>query len=81
MTAQVAAATPPEYVIPMSTILEAYSQLLTSDVTGQTVEASGKELFYQKQPDYPNRAAEWLMVDGPLMWQEALANGISAKVE
>jgi 15-hydroxyprostaglandin dehydrogenase (NAD) len=41
--------TPDKYETPLSTIMKAFEELLASDKTGQIVEVSGKNLYYQPQ--------------------------------
>ncbi|KAE8448343.1 hypothetical protein EG329_009587 [Mollisiaceae sp. DMI_Dod_QoI] len=64
--------TPDEYETPMSVIMQAYDALMEGKMSGQTIEASGKNLYYQKQQAYPDEVARWLMEDGPAFWADAL---------
>ncbi|MCJ1396187.1 hypothetical protein MMC18_009076 [Xylographa bjoerkii] len=63
--------TPVEYMTPLTTIVNAVTELMEGEQTGQTLECSGTELFYQKQQAYPNEIARWVWEDAPKMWQEA----------
>lgn len=62
---------PPEYITPMSTILEAYDDLMKEETvdgrverkTGQCVEASQDKLFYRKPVEYPTFGMRWLVDD------------------
>lgn len=63
--------TPAEYFTPLTTIVRAVTELMEGEQTGQTVECSGPEFFYQKQQAYPNEVARWVWEDAPKMWQEA----------
>ncbi|MCJ1381428.1 hypothetical protein MMC17_004538 [Xylographa soralifera] len=63
--------TPVEYITPLTTIVNAVAELMECEQTGQTLECSGTELFYQKQQAYPNETARWVWEDAPKMWQEA----------
>jgi len=65
--------TPDGYETPLSVIMQAYDELLEGNLSGQTVEASGKNLYYQKQQAYPNEIARWLVEDGPAFWTDAFA--------
>jgi len=52
----------------MSTIIRAYDELLESKKTGQTVEASGDGLYFQKQQEYPDEVARWIWEDMPMFF-------------
>lgn len=64
--------TPDKYETPMTTLMRACDELLEGNMTGQTVEASGEELYYQKQQAYPDETVRWLLEDGPAFWADAL---------
>lgn len=69
MTNPILPITPVEYITPLTTIGNAVAQLMEGEQTGQTLECSGAELFYQKQQAYPNEIARWVCEDAPKMWQ------------
>lgn len=63
--------TPAEYVTPLATVVKVITELREGDQTGQTVECSGTDLFYQKQQAYPNEVARWVWEDALGVWQKA----------
>ncbi|MCJ1403861.1 hypothetical protein MMC11_007084 [Xylographa trunciseda] len=71
MTSPILPITPVEYRTPLTTIVDAVTQLMEGEQTGQTLECSGTELFYQKQQAYPNEIARWVWEDAPKVWQAA----------
>jgi 15-hydroxyprostaglandin dehydrogenase (NAD) len=62
-------AMPKEHLTPMSTILKAYDSFLESDMSGETVECSGTELYYRKKAEYPNKSQVWLAEDTDGFWK------------
>ncbi len=62
---------PPEYVTPMSTILQAYDDLMQDETvdgkverkSGKCLEASQGELYYREQVDFPSDGQRWLCDD------------------
>lgn len=65
--------TPDMYETPLETVVAAFLELLHSDKTGQILEVSGKNIYYQKQQAYPDEVSRWLWEDAPAFWGEAIA--------
>lgn len=65
--------TPDMYETPLETAVDAFHELLNGDETGQTLEVSGKNTYYQKQQAYPDKISEWLWEEAPAFWGEAIA--------
>lgn len=64
--------TPDKYETPLSTIMRAFEELIESYKTGQIVEASGKNFYYQPQQAYPDDVAKWVWEDAPAFWMHAI---------
>jgi 15-hydroxyprostaglandin dehydrogenase (NAD) len=63
-------AMPKEHLTPMSTILKAYDSFLENDdLSGETVECSGDQLYFRKKAEYPNKSQEWLAEDTDGFWK------------
>lgn len=64
LTAALQPIIPEKYITPLSTIMQAYDKLLEGNGTGQILEASGQNLYFQKQQAYPDEVAKWIWEDG-----------------
>jgi hypothetical protein len=53
--------------------MRAFDELLSSNQGGQIVEASGPNLYYQKQQECPDEIAKWGWDDGPAFWAGEMA--------
>lgn len=73
LVAPLIAVTPDEYETPMSTMLKACAELLDGDKTGQILEISGSNLYYQQPQAYPDEVARWLWEDAGAFWMDALS--------
>jgi len=63
---------PKEHITPMSTVLKAHDTFLAdSTMTGQTVELSLDQLYFRKQPEWPNDSQRWLGEESKAFWEEA----------
>lgn len=62
----------------MSTALKAIDQFIDNDkMTGEAVELSLENLYFRKQPEYPNESQAWLNGDDNEFWNEAYKDNIS----
>ena len=61
-----------KYETPLCTIMRAVEELLASDKTGQVVEASGRNFYYQLQQAYPDQITKWVWCDAPVFWMDAI---------
>jgi len=62
LTPALMAVTLPEYVTPKSTIVRAVVGFVEDDtVSGQVAECSVEKIYYRKQPEWGDDAAEWIM--------------------
>ncbi|KAI9811901.1 MAG: hypothetical protein M1827_005252 [Pycnora praestabilis] len=72
-------AMPIEHITPMTTVLHAYDALLDSNCSGETVEIAQDQLFWRKQPDYPNESQRWLNEDSGGLWENGYKGGFEPK--
>jgi hypothetical protein len=58
---------PPEYVTPMTTVLQAYDRFIDGIETGCTAEISRDKIYMRDPPEYPDRFQQWQVENlGPL---------------
>ena len=63
---------PKEHITPMSTVLKAFDTFINDDeMTGQSVELSLDNLYFRKQPDWPNESQRWIGEDSVKFWEDA----------
>jgi hypothetical protein len=72
LVAPLIAITPDKYETPLPTVMKAYEELLSSNETGQILELSGENMYYQPQQAYPDEVAKWLWEDSRVHWRDAM---------
>lgn len=70
------------YLTPMSSILRAYDELLAAeDLAGETVEVSGKELYWRKPVGFSNWGSRWFADDPDGLWSRGYGRKEKEKTE
>lgn len=54
---------PDHMATPFETVVAAFDELINGNKSGQTLELSGKNMYYQKQQEFPDDTAAWLWRD------------------
>jgi NAD(P)-dependent dehydrogenase (short-subunit alcohol dehydrogenase family) len=60
LTEKVLSDIPPQYVTPMSTVLQAYDRFIEGDETGCTAEISTDKIYLREAPVYADETQQWV---------------------